>query len=87
MIDMLTRPITQPLIRPGQRFLTLDHVSATGSREVLVSRIERSREGLSQAVLRSDDGREVRAYVEQLAIAIELGQLQPLSDELDGIAC
>lgn len=88
MLDTLIRPTTAaPLIRPGQRFLTLDHISTTGSREVLVSRVERTREGLMQVVLRSDDDREVRAYLDQVTMAIELGQLQPVSDELDGIAC
>lgn len=87
MLDMLTRPSSHPVIRPGQRFLTLDHVSTTGSREVRVSRIERSDDGLMQVMLRSDDDREVRAYLEQIVIAIELGQLQLLSDEREGIAC
>lgn len=74
-------------LSPGQRFLADDLFSTGGSQEVTVARLARDAFGLMHVVLRNDDGREISAFVEQVELAIEIGNLRPAGDAIERIAC
>lgn len=74
-------------LSPGQRFVAPDLVSALGSHELTVARLVRDRLGLMHVTLRTDDGREISAFVEQVEAAIAEGNLRPAEDSLEGVAC
>lgn len=71
----------------GQTFLADDLFSSGGSQVLTVARLVQDRFGLRHVVLRNDDGREISAFVEQVELAIELGNLRPVAEALEGIAC
>jgi hypothetical protein len=71
----------------GQKFVADDLFSSGGSPVLTVARLAQDRFGLRHVVLRNDDGREIRAFVEQVELAIKLGNLRPVVDALEGIAC
>lgn len=71
----------------GQRFLANDLFTSGGSQVLTVARLAQDRFGLRHVVLRNDDGREISAFVEQVELAIELGNLRPVVEALEGIAC
>lgn len=75
------------LLSPGQRFYADDLTSAFGSGEVTLTRLDRDKWGLQHVVLRTDDGRELSAFIEQIEFAIAEGNLRPISAEDSGIAC
>lgn len=74
-------------LSPGQKFIADDLFSATGSRDITVARLVRDELGMMHVVLRDADNREISAYVEQIELAIELGNLQPVESDLSVIAC
>lgn len=74
-------------LSPGQRFVADDLFSSSGSRDVTVARLERDDLGMMHVVLRDADNREISAFVEQIELAIELGNLQPVEGDLATIAC
>lgn len=74
-------------LSPGQRFVADDIFSTDGSRDVTVARLVRDDLGMMHVVLRDNDNREISAYAEQIELAIELGNLQPIENDLAGIAC
>lgn len=88
MATAISSPV-QPstFLSPGQKFIADDLFSSRGSRVLTVARLVRDRMGLAHVVLRDEDGREISAYVEQVELAIELGNLQPVEVQLTGIAC
>jgi len=59
----------------GQRFQSADHRPA----DLTVARLVTDRLGLQHVTLRSTDGREISAFVEQVEEAIAEGQLTPLA--------
>ena len=74
-------------LSPGQKFLADDLMGAFGSHEVTVARLVRDRLGLLHVTLRTDDGREISAFAEQVEAAIAEGMLQPAEIDLVGVAC
>lgn len=74
-------------LSPGQKFLADDLVSSGGSRTITVARLSRDDSGLMHVVLRNDDGREISAFVEQVELAIKLGNLRPAEETIEGITC
>lgn len=73
------RKSVSTLLAVGQRFQADDLFSSGGSSDVVVHRLLRDKLGLLHVVLRDEDGREISAYVEQIELAIELGNLRPLA--------
>lgn len=65
-------------LSPGQRFLATDLVTERGTGEVTVDRLVYDRYGFLHVTLRTDDGREISAYAEQIELAIEEGDLSPI---------
>ncbi len=63
-------------LSPGQRFRSEDQLVA----DLTVARLVRDRLGLMHVTLRSDDGRELSAFVEQVEAAIAGGQLTPIAE-------
>ncbi len=61
-------------LSPGQRFQSADVFAS----ELTVARLVTDRLGLLHVTLRSDDGREVSAFAEQVEAAIDEGQLTPV---------
>ncbi len=74
-------------LSPGQRFLADDLMSTFGSHELTVARLVRDHLGLLHVTLRTDDGREISAFAEQVEAAVAEGMLQPLVADLIGVAC
>jgi hypothetical protein len=74
-------------LSPGQRFVAPDLESSLGSHELTVARLVRDRLGLMHVTLRTDDGREISAFVEQVEAAIAEGNLRPVEVGLAGVAC
>jgi hypothetical protein len=87
MVTSISRSTTSTFLSPGQRFIADDIFSTTGSRDVTVARLVRDDLGMLHVVLRDEDNREISAFVEQIELAIELGNLQPVESDLSGIAC
>lgn len=75
------------LLSPGQRFYAMDLASSFGSGEVTLARLDRDKLGLQHVVLRTDDGRELSAFIEQIEYAIAEGNLRPLTMDDTSIAC
>ena len=71
----------------GQKFAADDLFSSDGSPVLTVTRLVQDRLGMTHVVLRTDDGREISAFVEQVELAIKLGNLRPAVRALEGIAC
>lgn len=63
-------------LSPGQRFRSEDRLVS----DLTVARLVRDRLGLMHVTLRSDDGRELSAFVEQVEAAIAGGHLTPIAD-------
>jgi hypothetical protein len=83
-----TAPATfKTFLSPGQKYASSDLISSLGSNEVTVARLVRDRLGLMHVTLRTDDGREISAFVEQIEAAIAAGNLQPVEAGLVGVAC
>ena len=74
-------------LSPGQRFLAADPMGTPGSQELTVVRLVRDVLGLLHVTLRTDDGREISAFAEQVEAAIAEGILQPLESGVVGVAC
>jgi hypothetical protein len=87
MVASISRSITSTFLSPGQKFVADDIFSSTGSRDVTVARLVRDDLGMLHVVLRDEDNREISAFVEQIELAIQLGNLQPVESSLTGIAC
>jgi hypothetical protein len=87
MVTGISRPTSSTYLSPGQKFIADDIFSTTGSRDVTVARLVRDDLGMLHVVLRDEDNREISAFVEQIELAIELGNLQPVESSLTGIAC
>lgn len=79
MIATTSSPNT--FLSPGQRFLASDLITQDGSGEVTVARLVRDRYGLLHVTLRTDEGREISAYVEQVEFAIQEGHLALICEE------
>lgn len=87
MVAALTHPDTSStFLAIGQQFHADDIFSTTGSQELTVTRLVRNDVGLLHVVLRDQDNREISAFAEQIELAITLGNLQPLDNELTGLA-
>jgi len=82
-----TRTREATFLSPGQKFIAADLISSFGSNEVTVARLVRDGLGLLHVTLRTDDGREISAFAEQVEAAIAVGNLRPVSAGLVGIAC
>lgn len=65
-------------LSPGQRFVASDLITERGSGEVTVARLAYDRYGCLHVTLRTDDGREISAFAEQIEVAIEEGHLSPI---------
>jgi hypothetical protein len=74
-------------LSPGQRFVASDLTSSFGTSEVTIARLVRDRLGLMHVTLRTDDGRAISAFVEQIEAAIAAGNLRPIEAGLVGVAC
>lgn len=68
---------------PGQRFRSEDNLVS----DLTVARLVRDRLGLMHVTLRSDDGRELSAFVEQVEAAVASGHLTPIQDQLSPDCC
>ena len=86
MVTSMSRPTTSSLIAPGQRFIADDIFASDGSHDVTVDRLVRDDLGMLHVVLRDQDHREISAFVEQIELAIELGNLQPVVQAVAGLA-
>lgn len=88
MNTLITKPGSfRHLLSPGQRFYADDLTSAFGSGEVTLTRLDRDKWGLEHVVLRTGDGRELSAFIEQIEYAIAEGNLRPIASDDTGIAC
>lgn len=65
-------------LSPGQRFLASDLVTARGTHEVTVDRLVIDDYGFLHVTLRTDEGREISAFAEQIEYAIAEGDLSPI---------
>ncbi|MGC4191223.1 MAG: hypothetical protein QM589_08650 [Thermomicrobiales bacterium] len=65
-------------LSPGQRFVASDLITEAGSGEVTVARLVYDRYGFLHVTLRTEDGREISAFAEQIEVAIEEGHLSPI---------
>ncbi|MGB3328459.1 MAG: hypothetical protein WBA46_05850 [Thermomicrobiales bacterium] len=65
-------------LSPGQRFVASDLITERGTGEVTVARLVYDRYGFLHVTLRTDDGREISAFAEQIEVAIEEGHLSPI---------
>lgn len=82
---MVAAPITlldpseyRTYLSPGQRFVASDLITESGSGEVTVARLVYDRYGFLHVTLRTDDGREISAFAEQIEFAIAEGHLSPI---------
>jgi hypothetical protein len=75
MARTFSRLDVKTILSPGQRFQSADHRTA----ELTVSRLVTDRLGLLHVTLRSEDGREISAFAEQVEAAIAEGHLTPVS--------
>jgi hypothetical protein len=87
MVTRFSRSTRSTFLSPGQKFVADDIFSTTGSRDVTVARLVRDDLGMLHVVLRDEDNREISAFVEQIELAVQLGNLQPVESSLTGIAC
>ena len=76
------RPGFRTFLTPGQRFQSVDRLSA----DLTVARLVTDQLGLLHVTLRSDDGREISAFAEQVECAIAEGQLSPIVDAFPALS-
>ena len=69
-------------LSPGQRYLASDLMTEHGTGEVTVARLVYDRYGFLHVTLRTDDGREISAFAEQIEVAIADGHLSPIGSPL-----
>jgi hypothetical protein len=74
-------------LSPGQQFQVEDAPSASGTSVMTVARIVDDPFGLTRAVLRDGNGREISTYADQIQFAIEAGMMSPLDSGTTGLAC
>ncbi|MGC4105469.1 MAG: hypothetical protein QM753_03820 [Thermomicrobiales bacterium] len=82
---MVAAPLTlldptdyKTFLSAGQRFVASDLITEAGTGEVTIARLVYDRYGFLHVTLRTDDGREISAFAEQIEIAIEEGHLSPI---------
>ena len=85
-------PASSPLspatfLAPGQKYWATDLMTSPGTQEVTVVRLVRDSLGLLHATLRTDDGREISAFAEQVEAAIAEGMLRPVQATPIEVAC
>jgi hypothetical protein len=75
MVASSTRFDFKTFLSPGQRFHSVDLLTS----ELTVARLVTDKLGLLHVTLRSEDGREISAFAEQVEAAIAEGHLMPVS--------
>ncbi|HLU34779.1 MAG TPA: hypothetical protein VKZ61_03345 [Thermomicrobiales bacterium] len=69
-------------LSPGQQFRVEDPSSES---VMTVARIVDDPFGLTRAILRDSDGREISTYADQIQFAIEAGMMSPLETGTTGL--
>ena len=88
MVATVSAPISyKTYLSPGQRFLASDLITNQGNGEVTVSRLVQDRLGLLHVTFRTDDGREISAFAEQVEYAIAEGHPQPIGSPVMVMVC
>jgi hypothetical protein len=73
-------------LTPGQQFHSAGQ-TGTGAESLVVARLVRDRLGLLHVTMRTDSGREISAFAEQVELAVSEGHLVPVNPVAQGSFC
>jgi hypothetical protein len=73
-------------LTPGQQFHSTGQ-SESAAESLVVARLVRDRLGLLHVTMRTDSGREISAFAEQVELAVSEGHLVPVNPVAQGTFC
>jgi len=73
-------------LTPGQQYQSTEQ-PGLDAESLTVARLVRDRLGLMHVTMRTNTGREISAFVEQVELAVNLGQLVPVDPAGNTVLC